>query len=295
MIGVAILTLRELTARKIVLGLFVVATMIWGTLALALQIDVVDGTLQGLRVFGQSPEVTVEENGEVRQESLDSALERGEGPEGGDPLRMVVVGAESVVAGAAYWVGILLALFATGGLVASMLDRGQIDLLLAKPMSRSAILGGRLLGVAILVAILAVYLMGMVWLVMSIKTGVWNPRFLLAIGVVFAMFAVLYGIVTLVSVWTGSTPLALVITLGVLFVSLVVAIPGLAGKLDGPWRSAVEILHAGLPPFADVGARVVPSLARGAPVGAWSHLWASLGFGAVVYGAAFLVFRRKDF
>ena len=296
MTGVAILTLRELTAKKIVLGLFVVATLIWGTLALALQIDVVDGTIEGLRLFGQSPEVEVREDGQVREESLDEQLREEEGPFAGeDPLRVIVFVAESVVAGAAYWVGILLALFATGGLVTSMMERGQVDLLLSKPLSRAEILGGRLLGVGIVTSILAVYLMGMVWLVMSLKTGVWNPRFLLAIGVVFAMFAVLYSIVTLVSVWSNSTPVALIATLGILFVSLVVAIPPLPEKLHEPWRQGVEVLHAALPRFADVGGRIVPRLARGAPVDGWSHLWASLGFGAVVYAASFFVFRRKDF
>lgn len=292
MTGVAILTLRELSAKKIVLGLFVVATLVWGALALALQVDVVDGTLQGLRLFGQHPEVQVERNGEVVEEPFEGQEE----PFGGeDPLRMIVIAAESAVAGAAYWVGILLALFATGGLIASMMDRGQVDLLLSKPLSRASILGGRLLGVGITVAILTAYLLGMVWLVMSLKTGIWNPRFLLAIGVVFAMFAVMYAIVTLVSVWSGSSPLALVATLGLLFVSLVVAIPGLPDKLHGPWREVVEALHAALPRFADVGGRLVPDLARGGPIDGWSHLWASLAFAAVTYAVAFLVFRRKDF
>lgn len=296
MTGVAILTLRELSAKKIVLGLFVVATLVWGTLALALQVDVVDGTLDSLRLFGQSPEVQVEREGQVTQETLDDQLQRDEDAfDGEDPLRMVVIVAQSFVAGAAYWVGILLALFATGGLVSSMMDRGQVDLLLSKPLSRSRILGGRLLGVGIVTATLTIYLMGMVWLVMALKTGIWNPRFLLAIGVVFAMFAVMYAIVTLMSVWSGSTPLALVATLGVLFVSLMVAIPGLPDKLQSPGRDVVEGLHAALPRFADVGARIVPDLARGVPVDGWGHLWASLGFGAVVYVGAFLIFQRKDF
>lgn len=286
MIGVAILTLRELTAKKIVLGLFVVATLVWGTLALALQVDVVDGALQGIRVFGQASQSGAEVGTSVE----------GEGPLAGeDPLRVVVFIAESFVAGAAYWVGILLALFATGGLVASMTDRGQIDLLLSKPLGRATILGGRLLGVGIVTASLTVYLMGMVWLVMSLKTGVWNPRFLLAIGLVFAMFAAMYAVVTLMSAWTGSTPLALVATLGVLFVSLIVAIPALPVRLRTPWRGIVETLHAVLPRFADVGVRLVPPLARGAPVEGWVHVWASAGFAAVVYAAAFLVFRRKDY
>lgn len=282
MIGVAVLTLRELMAKKIVLGLFVVATLVWGFLALALQLDVVDGSLEGVRFFGQSPDVEVEGDEEATR-----AL-------GEDPLRFLVVTAEAVVAGAAYWVGILLALFATGGLVASMMERGQIDILLSKPLSRAEILAGRLLGVGLVTGLLFVYLLGMVWLVMSLKSGVWNPRFLLAIGVVFVMFAVVYGIVTAVSTWTASAPLAFVVTLGALFATLVLAIPGLS-SLAAPWGPAAEALHALLPRFPAVGGAILPELARGRPVASWIPLVSSLAFGAVVYGVAFWLFARKDF
>lgn len=285
MIGVVILTFRELVARKVVLGLFIVATLVWGLLALALQLDVVDGTLEGIRIFGQMPEVRVESsNG---GEGLDSL--------GDDPLRTIVMATEAVVAGITYWVGILLALFASGGLVTSMMERGQIDVLLTKPISRGRILAGRLVGVASVTGALFAYLLGMVWLVMSLKSGVWNLRFLLAIAIVLAMFAVLYGVVAFVSVWTESTALALVVTLGLLFTTMVLAIPGLA-RVTGPaWGGVIETFHHVLPRFSEVGAYTLPDLARDRAVRSWTPLLSSLAFGAVVYAGTFLLFRRKDF
>jgi len=284
-IGVVILTFRELVARKVVLGLFIVATLVWGLLALALQLDVVDGTLEGIRIFGQMPEVRVESsNG---GEGLDSL--------GDDPLRTIVMATEAVVAGITYWVGILLALFASGGLVTSMMERGQIDVLLTKPISRGRILAGRLVGVASVTGALFAYLLGMVWLVMSLKSGVWNLRFLLAIAIVLAMFAVLYGVVAFVSVWTESTALALVVTLGLLFTTMVLAIPGLA-RVTGPaWGGVIETFHHVLPRFSEVGAYTLPDLARDRAVRSWTPLLSSLAFGAVVYAGTFLLFRRKDF
>lgn len=285
MIGVVILTFRELVARKVVLGLFIVATLVWGLLALALQLDVVDGTLEGIRIFGQMPEVRVESsNG---GEGLDSL--------GDDPLRTIVMATEAVVAGITYWVGILLALFASGGLVTSMMERGQIDVLLTKPIGRGRILAGRLVGVASVTGALFAYLLGMVWLVMSLKSGVWNLRFLLAIAIVLAMFAVLYGVVAFVSVWTESTALALVVTLGLLFTTMVLAIPGLA-RVTGPaWGGVIETFHHVLPRFSEVGAYTLPDLARDRAVRSWTPLLSSLAFGAVVYAGTFLLFRRKDF
>ncbi|MGM0705135.1 MAG: ABC transporter permease, partial [Bacteroidota bacterium] len=89
-LGLIYLTFRELWAKKIVLGLFVMSSLILVMVAFALNLDVVDGSLSGLRLFGQSPDGMG-----------DLSLER------------LVFGVEAAVAGAAYWIGILLALFAT--------------------------------------------------------------------------------------------------------------------------------------------------------------------------------------
>jgi ABC-type transport system involved in multi-copper enzyme maturation permease subunit len=208
-----------------------------------------------------------------------------------------------------------LCLFATGGLVASLVEPGHADLLVSKPLSRSAVLGARLAGVGVVALALLTYLLGAVWLVMSVKTGIWNPRFLLAIGAVFAMFAVLYGVVTLVSVWSGSGALALIVTLGLVFATLVLAIPNLFLSIDPTWRPLVEGLYTVLPRFPSVGARLVPFLATGidfaalaaedtgggvqpaAPtlVAALTPLLSSVAFGAACYGGAFFLFNRRDY
>src|SRR5690606_40177097 len=167
--------------------------------------------------------------------------------------------------------------------------------LLSKPLSRAQVLGGRLLGVGAMMLALLVYLLGAVWLVMTLKTGVWNTRFLLAIGVVLAMFAVVYGVVALVSVWTESAALGFIATLALLFTSLVLAIPNLALQVKAPWRQLIQGLHAVVPQFPGVGVRIVPQLATGQPVATWVPLLTSLAFWLALYAAAFALFRRKDF
>ena len=199
------------------------------------------------------------------------------------------------MAGAGYWVGIVLALFATGGLVATLAERGQVDVVLTKPVPRWAVLGGRLLAVMAVMLALTTYLFGAVWLTMAVKTGLWSPRFLLAIGAVFGMFAVLYGVVTLVGVWSGSGPLSLIVTLGLLFVSLVLAIPTLAEQVSAFWRPVVQGGYHVLPKFGSVGTTLVPQLATGGAVGSLYPLLSSLAFGAACYALAFVLFARKDF
>ncbi len=244
----------------------------------------IEGSLAGVRMFGDEV---------VGQDEI--ATETPDLPFGSSLLETFVFGAEMFAAGAAYWVGILLALFATGGLIASMLESGQVDLLLTKPLSRAKILTGRLLGVCAVMLALLIYLLGAIWLVMSIKTGVWNPQFLLAIGAVFAMFMVLYSLITITSMWTGSTPLSLILTFGLLFATLILAIEPLREQITQPGRAIVIALYNVLPKFVDVGTYIVPQLVTGQPVESWSPLISSLAFGVIAYAGSFWLFRRKDF
>ncbi len=318
MTALLLLTIRELRARKVVVGLFAVATVVWLTLALALQLDVVDGSLAGVSLFGNAASTEQQQpmrdadGKRVRDAEGEIVMEAREPGLGDSFLEELVFGAEAFAAGAAYWMGILLALFATGGLVATLTERGNVDVLLSKPLSRSAVLLGRLGGVWVVAGVLFTYLLGAIWLVMSVKTGVWNAYFLLAIGAVWLMFAVVYGLVALVSVWSGSGPLALVVTLGVLFATLVLAIPDLRLQLMPGWRPLVDVPYHVLPKFGSVGAKLVPYLATGGEVDAFAQpatgaavaepgapslypLLSSVAFGLVCYAGAFYRFHRTDY
>lgn len=278
MFGILLLTLRELTAKKITLGLFLMSTLIWVLLSFALNLDIVDGTLAGLRIFGQ-----------------EATQGNGNGPVGDTSLMKFVIGAQTAVAGASYWIGILLALFATAPLINNMLERGRIDLLLSKPISRPKLLMSHLLGVLLVVFLLATYLMGMIWLVMSIKSGIWHTQFLSAIVMVMLMFTVMYSIVLLLGITTQSTALSLIVTYGLIFCSIIFAAKDqLTMQINPPWRQIYLGLYHALPNFAEVTKTVV-QLAEGDNVDTWYPLLSSLLFGAVIYALAFFKFNRKDF
>jgi len=272
-LGLVYLTFRQLWAKKVVLGLFVISSLILLMVSFALNLEVVDGTLAGLRLFGQDP-----------QSGLGSL-----------GLAELVFVVESAVAGLAYWIGILLALFATAPLAVSLLTPGHIDLLLAKPISRTTLLAGHILGIWAAMAVLALYLMGGTWLIMSIKTGIWNFSFLVSIGLVVGMFAVMYSAVLLMSVWTESTALALIVSYGLIFASLVLAAAdAILGQLGMIGSAGFLALYHLLPNFAEVTA-IVSDLSQAEPVGDWYPLWSALLFGLVTYGLAFWWFDRRDF
>ena len=284
LLGILRLTFRELWARKITVGLFVVSTFVWGMLAFALNLDIVDGSLAGMRIFGQdaSPEaVTNPETGEVIREALS--------------LDKVVIDVESFVAGAAYWAGLLLGLFATASLLPALLEQGRADLLLSKPLSRTGVLAGHVAGVLAAVLVLAIYLMGMVWLVMSLKTGIWHFSFLLAILVVVGMFGVMYSVITFIGVTTQSAPLGLIVAYGLLFASLILAARDeLAPQISPPWRQVYLGLYHALPNVAEVTV-LATQLAGSNPVGSWYPFVSSMLFGGVLYLGAVIAFNRRDF
>ena len=279
--GVILLTLRELTAKKVTLGLFIVSTLVWVMLAFALNLEIVDGSLAGLRIFGG--ETNIETNGQNTN------------PSGLPLLNDLVIGIQTFVAGASYWMGILLVLFATAPLIGSLLERGRVDLLLSKPMSRVQLLGSHLLGVLTVVFTLAVYLMGMIWLVMSLKTGIWNFQFLTAILMVVVMFTIMYSVVLLIGVTTRSTALSLIVTYGLIFCSLIfLGKEQLVPQINMPWRQVFLAFYHVLPNFAEVTQPVV-QLAGGETVESWYALISSAIFGIVVYAVAAVRFARRDF
>jgi ABC-type transport system involved in multi-copper enzyme maturation permease subunit len=278
--GLLVLTFRELWAKRIVLGLFLISSLVLLVITFALNLDVVEGSLEGLRLFGEEASPDPEQGG----------------PSGGQlSLSRVVIAVESIVAGAAYWVGILLALFASSGLFSDLQAPGRVELMLSKPIGRLQVLVGHVLGVWAAISALTVYLMGGTWLIMSLKSGVWNPRFLVSTLLVIGMFAVMYGAVMLMNVWTGSTALTLIVAYGLIFVSLVLAGAGEIAPFLGPVGEPVFwVLYHVLPNFTEV-TTLVTALAKDQPVSSWYPLLSSLLFGAAAYGLTGLLFVRRDF
>lgn len=277
--AVILLTFRELRARKITIGLFLMSTLAWVMLLFAFNLDIVEGSLAGVRIFGNEEGVS-----DLNFPNSD----------GMDLLQRFVISIESFVAGAAYWVAALLGLFATAPLFTQFMEAGQSDLIFSKPISRSRILTGHLLGVALTVALLAFYLFFMVWLVMSLKSGIWNLRFFLAIPVVVTMFMVLYSVVTLTTIATRSTALSLIVAYGLIFCSIIlVGGDDLAAQITLPWRYVFVGFYHVLPNFAEVTA--LPAQLTGIDrVETLYPFFSSILFGAAIYAVAYGLLNRKD-
>jgi hypothetical protein len=156
------------------------------------------------------------------------------------------------------WVGLLVAIIVTAGSIPSLLQRGTLDLLLARPVGRPGILAAKYAGGCIFVFLVATLVIGGSWLAISLRTGHWNFYFPLTILTLTFFFAVLYSVSVLVGVLTRSHATAAVMTLltwlacyGVGRARIHYLSPEGVGGSPGVVRS-VKIAHMILPKTSDL-------------------------------------------
>src|SRR5262245_37456073 len=162
-------TFREALARKIFWGLFALSSLMILFFLFIMKIDIVEGATATITLFGRESGREVDAARVVRQ-------------------------VQAGIATFLYTWGMFLAVFASAGLIPSVLEPGRIELLLSKPVSRTHLLLGRYLGNLLIVAVNATYLVVGIWLILGLKTGIWNPDFLIAIATTVFLFAVLLAV-----------------------------------------------------------------------------------------------------
>jgi ABC-2 type transport system permease protein len=264
-------TFREAMARKIFWGLFGLSTLMIAFLLFLLRIDVVEGATATISLFGTGSSREVDSEALVRN-------------------------VHASIAAFLYSFGMFLAVFASSGLVPSLLEPGRIGLLLSKPVTRVHLLLGRFLGNILVVGANIVWLVAGVWLVFGMKTGIWAPRFLWTIVTTVFLFTVLLSVVTLVGVAWESAALATMIPVALMIVSPILAQEQTAVKLlSSEWsRRLWKALYHVLPKVYDMG-RITLDIVRQQPVHDWMPVWTSALFAAAALTFALWIFAGRDF
>ena len=107
--------LREAAARWTLIAYFFLSTIFILIFASAVNLDIVNGTLAGARLFGK----------DVQMGGNEISIEK------------LVLGFESGFSAVLYFLCTFLAIFATAHLVPRMQDKGTIDLYLSRPVARA--------------------------------------------------------------------------------------------------------------------------------------------------------------
>ncbi len=264
-------TFREAFARKIFWGLFGLSTLMILFFLFLLKIDLVEGAMATVSLFGRTANRTTDVDRLVR----------------------------SVYGGIAtflYTWGMFLSVFASAGLIPSVLEPGRIELLLSKPVSRTHILLGRYVGNILVVACNVIFLVLGVWTILGVKTGIWSKTFLVSIATSVFIFAVLLSVVVLIGVLFESAALATMITVGLMIMSPILAQTStMLRLLSSEWsRQIWRTLYYALPKVYDLGKMTLDAIQSQTFEG-YMPIWTSALFGVVMMSAALAVFARRDF
>jgi len=286
---------RELLYRKTLIVYFGIVTLVLLFFILALQTDVSNGVIASLSVAGlkgnASPNAFRLENdapgpgmGGLTAETF---------------VRYVQVG----TAFALYPLAILLSVFATASLVPRMLEKGTIDLLLSKPITRPALFLSRYAGGLLAASLNLLYLTLGLAAILGWKTGVWNGGLVLSGLLMSLYFACLLAFTVLAGVLLRSTTVSIMITAALFFVSLIVRLPH--ANRDWPLlitsrasrflaQAVVETLYHVLPRSYEFVQSAIGLIRHEGSV-AWGAVLGSAGSGAVALALAVVYFSRKDY
>ncbi|MCP3902160.1 MAG: hypothetical protein GY715_00880 [Planctomycetes bacterium] len=111
------------------------------------------------------------------------------------------------------WVAIILALVSTTSLFPDFVAGGSIDLVLSKPIGRIRLFVYKYIAGLLFVLLQVTLFCVGVFICVGWRLGEWDPKILLGIPIVTAMFSYLYAVNVFFGVWRRSALLALLTTL----------------------------------------------------------------------------------
>ncbi|MCZ2340615.1 MAG: ABC transporter permease [Bacteroidales bacterium] len=144
---------------------------------------------------------------------------------------------DQIVNGIGAGISLMIAVVITAFFIPNLVRKGSLDLIIAKPIGRVRLLLYKYLGGLTFIFLLSAVNFGGTWVILGLRSGHWDPRFLLAIPMLTFTFALLYAVSTLVAVFTRSAIAAIILTLGFAFVLYLI---GQAKSLADQMRAMPE-------------------------------------------------------
>ncbi|MCF8240484.1 MAG: ABC transporter permease [Melioribacteraceae bacterium] len=193
--------------------------------------------------------------------------------------------------------GIFLSIFAVSNFIPNLLEKGNVDLFLSKPIARYQILLGKYLGGLIVVFLNIAYIVLGVWLLIGFKFGNWEFGFLSSILTITYTFALLYAFIIFIGVVTRSSILAMMISYLIFFIfsPLLLARDKISILIDSkPVEYILDGLYYLLPRTSELGA-ITGSLAESGSIPNWEPVFTSFGFMILSLLGAITIFSKKDY
>jgi hypothetical protein len=109
---------------------------------------------------------------------------------------------------------VVLAIIATAGFLPNLMEKGAIDVLLAKPLPRWKLFLGKYLGSLAFILAQATVFVVLTFVVMGVRWRMWLWEYLLVIPLVTVLFSYLYCVSALTAVMWRSTAASVLVSLG---------------------------------------------------------------------------------
>ena len=271
---------REAAARWTLIAYFVLSSLFILLFSSAVNLDIVDGALAGIELFGNEAQF---------------------GPD--VSLESLVMTFESGFSAIIFLVSVFLAVFATAHLVPRLQDKGTVDLYLSRPVGRIPALLYRYIAGLMLAGINVVYLIGSIWIILGWKTGVFHLRFLASGLVIMLVIAVLLAFTFLIGTVTSSTGVSIMSSYALYFITVILSAhdkisAAVSSKVTA---NIIDGLYWTLPKLVELQGATIALVAAGqAPEEVEKFLTVSpfvtsSAFGLVCLTLACIHFSRKEF
>lgn len=267
---ITILTLRETFARKIFIVFFAISTLSLLTMGIILASTNVESFVS---FFGK--------NNENDKLILSEILRA---------LKLIIVSP-------LFGIGLFLSIFSVSSLVPNMLEKGNIDLLLSKPVARYQIILGKFFGGTLVVLLNIAYLILGMWILFGIKFGVWEAAFLYSIPMITFTFAVLYSLIIIVGILTRSSILAMMLS----YIIFIIISPLLSIRenfyvfIDNKIAEIIiDAIYYIIPKTSELGTQM-GNLTISGGIDDFQPILTSLAFMILILYSSIIIFNKKDY
>lgn len=263
-------TLREGMAKKMILTLILLITVIIGFFLLAMGVA---GSI--LFVFGQR--ITTAPDIWVRR-------------------------FEAGVTAFFYQFALFLGTFAIAAFYPDMQEKGTVDLLLSRPMSRFNIYMAKFIGCLMVVLVVISYLTFGLWAVIWMKTGIAHIEFLYTIPIFMLIFTAFMSFAALTGILTRNSTVSAILTIFFPFIFSAIFFGLHQSEVmfgDPFWYPIFEGLYWVFPKTPELMAWNIQLIARGESdvtlVMTSVVIWSTLAFSAVCYLIGYFVFQKRSY
>lgn len=128
-----------------------------------------------------------------------------------EQIKEIVTGFKMATTMTLFMVCLLFSVISVSSFVPNMLEKGNIDLFLSKPVGRWELILGKFLGGSAIVLANIVYAIFGIWFLIGLKFGIWDLDFFYVVPMIAFTFMVLYSLIIFIGITTKNTIFSLMV------------------------------------------------------------------------------------